>query len=265
MTIDNKTKHLNLPLPHEDNLLEEDVLRLREAFSGLDAHAEQTEDALAGKADAAAVSAALATKADAAATQTSLNAKANKTEIEAALAEHLAKSAASEVGHVQLATDAEAVAGTVVSRAVSPKQLKAAADAVTADVTDTSRNDHAASYKSSGSGATATGFKLLNNTDIGALFGKIDDVTLTTSGAGNYVGSIEVAVSGKTAQITQNKIGPTYCSHCGYCTYCSYPATSNASQSNYNTSTSTYSLEGGGSSTFTLRRTNCNCNCNCGG
>jgi hypothetical protein len=39
--IDDRTQYLSLPLPHKDNLLEDDVLRLREAFSALD------EDALA--------------------------------------------------------------------------------------------------------------------------------------------------------------------------------------------------------------------------
>ena len=227
MTVDNRTKHLNLPLPHEDNLLEEDVLRLGEAFSGLDAHAERIDEALAGKADAAAVNSALAAKADTAAVDAALAGKSDAQSTQAAISTHAAKSAASEVGHVQLATDAEAAAGAVTSKAVSPKQLKAAADAVTAAVTDTSRNDQAASYKSSGSSATATGFKLLNNEDIGTLFGKIDNVTLATSGSGNYVGSIAVSVSGKTAQVTQNKVAPTYCSYCGYCTYCSYPAATN--------------------------------------
>lgn len=41
--IDNKTPHLSLPLPHESNLLTDDVPRLREAFASLDAHAAQLE------------------------------------------------------------------------------------------------------------------------------------------------------------------------------------------------------------------------------
>lgn len=40
------TTHLNLPLPHPDNLLEGDVLRLRDAFAGLDRYAEQTDERL---------------------------------------------------------------------------------------------------------------------------------------------------------------------------------------------------------------------------
>ena len=34
--IDEKTTYLKLPLPHPDNLLEDDVLRLRETLQGLD-------------------------------------------------------------------------------------------------------------------------------------------------------------------------------------------------------------------------------------
>jgi hypothetical protein len=245
MTTDSRTGHLNLPLPHQDNLLEEDVVRLREAISGLDAHAEQTDAALSGKADASATAAALAAKADASAMETALAGKSDAQSTQAAISTHAAKSAASEVGHVRLATDAEAAAGEITDKAVNPKQIKAAADAVTAAVTATSRNEQAASYKSSGSSATATGFKLLNDTDIGALFGKIDNVTLETSGSGSYVGSIEVALNGKIAQLTQNKIGPTYCSHCGYCTYCGY-----CSHCGYCTYC-TYC--------------HCNCNCNCSG
>jgi len=263
MTTDNRTEHLHLPLPHQDNLLEEDVGRLRDALSGLDTHAERTDAALSGKADAAATAAALATKADASAMETALAGKSDAQSTQAAISTHAAKSAASEVGHVQLATDAEAAAGGIADKAVNPKQLKAAADAVTAAVTDTSRNEQAATYKSSGSSATATGFKLLNDADIGTLFGKIDNVTLATTGSGNFVGSIGVAVDGKTANITQNKVGPTYCSHCGYCSYCTYPATSNANAASYNTQISEYSLSGGGTSTIKLTRTNCNCNCNC--
>lgn len=236
MTTDNRTGHLNLPLPHQDNLLEEDVQRLRDAISGLDVHAGQTDaaletkadsaevnTALAGKADSAAISTAMATKADAAAVQASLALKADKIAVDANLAEHAEeKAAANKAGHVQLATDAEATAGTVTDKAVSPKQIKSATDAVVSAVTDASRADKAASYTSAGESATATGFKLLSGADIGTLFGKIDNVTLATAGSGNYVGSVGVSISGKTAQITQNKIGPAYCGYCSYCSYCTY-------------------------------------------
>jgi hypothetical protein len=264
MTTDNRTDHLHLPLPHQDNLLEEDVRRLREALSGLDVHAGQTDATLATKADATAVTVALGVKADSATMQSALAAKSDKSETDSAIAEHLAQAASiTTVGHIQLATDAEAADGEITGKAVNPKQMK--------QLADPARNDRANSYKSSGSGATSTGFKLLDDTDLGALFGKIDSVTLETSGSGNYVGSIAVGVTGKAAKITQNKVGPTYCSHCGYCSYCSYcthcayPGTNNTYQSSYNTTTATYSLEGGGSATITLRRTNCNCQCNCSG
>lgn len=34
--IDNKTSNMGLPLPHEDNALEDDVKRIREAFTIID-------------------------------------------------------------------------------------------------------------------------------------------------------------------------------------------------------------------------------------
>ncbi|WP_165071093.1 hypothetical protein, partial [Desulfovibrio sp. ZJ200] len=46
---DEKTPHLNLPLPHADNLLEEDVLRLREALALVDGSAAQTAADLAAQ------------------------------------------------------------------------------------------------------------------------------------------------------------------------------------------------------------------------
>lgn len=51
--IDNKTPHLSLPLPHADNLLTEDVSRLRAALTELDAHAGQADADLAGALTAA--------------------------------------------------------------------------------------------------------------------------------------------------------------------------------------------------------------------
>lgn len=46
--IDEKTTYLKLPLPHPDNLLEDDVLRLRETLQGLDANAKTQSDDLQG-------------------------------------------------------------------------------------------------------------------------------------------------------------------------------------------------------------------------
>ena len=46
--IDEKTTYLKLPLPHPDNLLEDDVLRLRETLQGLDANAKAQSDDLQG-------------------------------------------------------------------------------------------------------------------------------------------------------------------------------------------------------------------------
>ena len=49
--IDEKTTYLKLPLPHPDNLLEDDVLRLRETLQGLDAEAKTQDDALKAQSD----------------------------------------------------------------------------------------------------------------------------------------------------------------------------------------------------------------------
>ena len=49
--IDEKTTYLKLPLPHPDNLLEDDVLRLRETLQGLDADAKTQDDALKAQSD----------------------------------------------------------------------------------------------------------------------------------------------------------------------------------------------------------------------
>lgn len=49
--IDDRTSHLNLPLPHKDNLLEEDVERLRDAFDALDAKLKALDTLSMNKAD----------------------------------------------------------------------------------------------------------------------------------------------------------------------------------------------------------------------
>lgn len=45
--IDDQTQHLSLPLPHEDNLLEEDVARLRAALSEIDTRVHQLNQLVA--------------------------------------------------------------------------------------------------------------------------------------------------------------------------------------------------------------------------
>ena len=45
---DNRTKHLNLPLPHLLNEIDEDCPRFGEAFTALDGHAETTDTRLDG-------------------------------------------------------------------------------------------------------------------------------------------------------------------------------------------------------------------------
>lgn len=78
------------------------------------------------------------------------------------------------------------------------------------------------SFVSSGTSATSTGFKLLDATDIGTLFGKLDNVENATTGAGNYVTGVTLSVVGKNVKMTQSKANLTYCGYCSYCTYCTY-------------------------------------------
>lgn len=47
--IDNKTEHLGLPLPNEQNMLEDDCPRIVQSFRKLDAHAQTTDAALAAR------------------------------------------------------------------------------------------------------------------------------------------------------------------------------------------------------------------------
>lgn len=48
--IDERTTHLNLPLPHAENLLEDDVQRIRQALTGLDAAVAQQQAQMAASA-----------------------------------------------------------------------------------------------------------------------------------------------------------------------------------------------------------------------
>lgn len=223
------TKNLGLPLPHIDNMLEGDVRRLAESFELLDADAARQDKALAelytGKADAADmqnVTAALKGKADAEATRIALQDKADKSALaatDASLATHSNAAAAVKVsGHIQLASDAEAASGTVTTKAVTPKQLKAARDAGASPT----REDAAVSYTSAGTGAEATGFKLADGTDIAEIFGKLDDVENTASGAGSFVSDVSLAVNGKIVQLNKKMATPGHCSYCSYCSHCSH-------------------------------------------
>lgn len=88
MTIDVITQHLALPLPHPDNDLEDDVLRLGDALSILDGAVHGVQQQLVGKADAVGTAQALqalddsvqalqADKADAATVAAALGEKAD--------------------------------------------------------------------------------------------------------------------------------------------------------------------------------------------
>lgn len=46
--IDKKTEHLELPLPNERNMLEDDCPRIVEAFKKVDAHAKAADERLDG-------------------------------------------------------------------------------------------------------------------------------------------------------------------------------------------------------------------------
>lgn len=48
--IDNRTTNLNLPLPHQNNALTDDVYRLRDAITGIDTAVANANTAIAGKA-----------------------------------------------------------------------------------------------------------------------------------------------------------------------------------------------------------------------
>ncbi|MDE7065720.1 MAG: hypothetical protein K2O70_09685 [Desulfovibrionaceae bacterium] len=228
--IDQKTDYLKLPLPHRDNVLDEDLPRLRTALSRMDAHAKAADEALTAKAEAADVEnalanldAALEAKAEASAVEnalanldTALDAKADKTH-------EGVRASTSDLGHVRLATDEEAAAGTDAAKAVTPRQLKAARDAGA----DPDRDDRSGSYTSAGS-PEATGFKLADDTDIAEIFGKLDDVENATTGGGSFVTDVALSVNGKNVRLTRNMGTPghcsycTYCNHCSHCSYCKY-------------------------------------------
>jgi hypothetical protein len=44
--IDNRTQHLDLPLPDVNNQLEDDVVRLQESFNAIDTHAQSTDSSI---------------------------------------------------------------------------------------------------------------------------------------------------------------------------------------------------------------------------
>lgn len=268
--LDERTPYLGLPLPHPTNRLDEDVLRLREALTELDRHAQaldellESDDAtmdtlqelvaaikadkttidalLTGKAesvhghavaDVAGLAAALAGKAEAAAladhsattagTATAGHVRlattaeavegtdtakaATPAGVAAAIANNVPEASTTTKGKAQFATNAEAHAGTMTDRAVTPKQLR--------DEAVHTANDLAAnSYKSAGSGAASTGFKLANDTDIGAIFGKLDGVENTTSGSGGFVQDVALSVNGKNVKMTKTLRAPQYCTYC---------------------------------------------------
>lgn len=236
------TKNLGLPLPHIDNMLEGDVHRIVASFELLDAEAarqnraleelyankadatdmQNVAAALNGKADAEDTRIALEGKADAAAINTELAGKADKsalTAIDASLAAHSKAAATVKVsGHIQLASDAEATSGTVTTKAITPKQLKAARDAGASPT----REDAAVSYTSAGTGSEATGFKLADGTDIAALFGKLDSVEQEQTGTGSFVSDVSLAVNGKVVQLNKKMATPGHCSYCSYCSHCSH-------------------------------------------
>ena len=84
--IDNRTGYLSLPLPHEDNFLEDDVGRLRDALENLDDYARETDASLAAKSDAAdtaQIARVLTTKSSISAVDAALSLKADKTAVAA--------------------------------------------------------------------------------------------------------------------------------------------------------------------------------------
>ena len=83
------SRRISLPLPHEDNCLEDDVGRLRDALENLDDYARETDASLAAKSDAAdmaQIARALTTKASISAVDAALSLKADKTAVAADIA-----------------------------------------------------------------------------------------------------------------------------------------------------------------------------------
>jgi len=64
MPIDNRTTNYNLAKPNVDNLLEDDVARVRSALDDIDSQMKTNADAITTKADSSATTTALAAKAD---------------------------------------------------------------------------------------------------------------------------------------------------------------------------------------------------------
>lgn len=116
--IDKKSDYLALPLPNEQNMLEDDCPRIRQAFQALDAHARTTDTALAESLEQAnAADAAVAALGD---RVTALESgKADAAEVSAKL-ETLAESAASG-----LAEAAGALEKQIVRAAEAPQDTAA--------------------------------------------------------------------------------------------------------------------------------------------
>lgn len=84
--------------------------------------------------------------------------------------------------------------------------------------------------KTSGT-ASSTGFTLVDDTDIAAIFTKISDFKVATTGTGNFVKSLALSTANNKITITQTLgtvayctycAASTYCSYCSYCNYCGY-------------------------------------------
>ncbi len=215
-----QTPHLHLPLPLAEEYPYQSIQKFREALGVLDKDASRQDTAVEKLADE--MIEALADKADLETVIMDLDGKADKNSLattDATLAAHRSKAATIEaVGHIRLATDAEATSGTVTTKAVTPKQLKAARDAGASPT----RNDTAASYTSAGTGSSATGFKLADGSDIAEIFGKLDNVENAASGTGSFVSDVSLAVNGKVVQLNKKMATPGHCSYCSYCSHCSH-------------------------------------------
>ena len=73
--------------------------------------------------------------------------------------------------------------------------------------------------------SSSTGFTLADDTDLANIFMNVNNISLATSGTGNFVQSVAVATAGNKITVTQNLGTVAYCTYCAastYCTYCSY-------------------------------------------
>jgi hypothetical protein len=75
----------------------------------------------------------------------------------------------------------------------------------------------------SGGNSTATGYQIANGADLATLFGKLEGVENTYTGAVGYMTDAALSVADKNVRLSETLVAPSYCTYCTYCaSYCSY-------------------------------------------